>query len=46
MIERAFMQDITKKLQDSKSNSIEVMSAFNGFGIYKTKRFNKIQATY
>lgn len=31
--------NIIKKLQNSKSNSIEVMSAFNGFGIYKTERF-------
>lgn len=32
-------KNITEKLQNSKSNSIEVMSAFNGFGIYKTERF-------
>lgn len=32
-------EDITKKIQNTKSNSIEVISAFNGFCIYKTKRF-------
>lgn len=32
-------KDISKKLQHSKSNSIEVISAFNGFCIYKTERF-------
>lgn len=31
--------EIIKKLKNSKSNSIEVMSAFNGFAIYKTERF-------
>ena len=35
----AIKADITKKLQDCKSNSLEVMSAFNGFAIYKTERF-------
>ena len=37
---RAMQENITKKIQDSKSNSIEVLSAFNGFAIYKTDRFN------
>lgn len=32
-------KDIVKKLENAKSNSIEVLSAFNGFGIYKTDRF-------
>jgi len=32
-------EDIKKKLRNSESNSIEVMSAFNGLGIYKTERF-------
>ena len=32
-------RDITRKLEQCKSNSIEVMSAFNGFAIYKTERF-------
>jgi len=36
----AMQKDITNKLQNSKSNSIEVTSAFNGFAIYKTERFN------
>jgi hypothetical protein len=31
--------EIVKKLKNSQSDSIEVMSAFNGFAIYKTKRF-------
>lgn len=32
-------KDITEKIKNSESNSIEVMSAFNGFCIYKTERF-------
>ena len=32
--------DIVEKLKTSESNSIEVYSAFNGFAIYKTERFN------
>jgi hypothetical protein len=31
--------EIVKKLKNSQSDSIQVMSAFNGFAIYKTKRF-------
>jgi hypothetical protein len=31
--------DITNKLKNCEMNSIEVMSAFNGFCIYKTERF-------
>ena len=30
---------IVDKLKNLKSNSLEVLSAFNGFGIYKTDRF-------
>jgi hypothetical protein len=30
---------INSKLENCKTNSIEVMSAFNGFAIYKTERF-------
>ena len=33
--------DITKKLFYTKSNSIEVISAFNGFAIYKTDKFKQ-----
>ena len=36
---RVMKSDITNKLQNSKSNSIEVISAFNGFCIYKTESF-------
>ena len=36
---RVMASDITNKLQNSKSNIIEVISAFNGFCIYKTERF-------
>ena len=32
-------QNIVNKIQNSKSNNIQVISAFNGFGIYKTQRF-------
>ena len=32
-----------RKLNSSKSNSVEVMSAFNGFAIYRTERFKGIQ---
>lgn len=32
-------EDIINRLQNLESNSIEVMSAFNGLCIYKTKRF-------
>jgi len=35
--------EITKKLLKSKTNSIEVMSAFNGFCIYKTDKFKGIK---
>tara|TARA_B100000768_G_C11261283_1_gene368889 strand:- start:741 stop:1574 length:834 start_codon:yes stop_codon:yes gene_type:complete len=35
----ALQKIIKKKLDNSKSNSIEVISAFNGFCIYKTERF-------
>jgi hypothetical protein len=34
--------EINKKLLKSKTNSIEVMSAFNGFCIYKTNKFKGI----
>ena len=32
-------QNIVNKIQNSESNNIQVISAFNGFGIYKTQRF-------
>tara|TARA_Y100000996_G_scaffold325450_1_gene261538 strand:- start:4 stop:522 length:519 start_codon:yes stop_codon:yes gene_type:complete len=32
--------DITRKLDQCTTNTIEVMSAFNGFAIYKTQRFH------
>ena len=32
-------KSIIKKIKENNSNSIEVMSAFNGFCIYKTKKF-------
>lgn len=38
-VAEVMQKDITKKIKNSKSNSIEVMSAFNGFCIYKTERF-------
>uniref|UniRef100_A0A6C0B530 Glycosyltransferase 2-like domain-containing protein n=1 Tax=viral metagenome TaxID=1070528 RepID=A0A6C0B530_9ZZZZ len=31
--------NITMKLKNSKTNSMEVISAFNGFAIYRTERF-------
>lgn len=34
--------EITEKLSRSKTNSIEVISAFNGFCIYKTNKFKGI----
>ena len=36
---RAMQRDISKKLNECKSNSIEVLSGFNGFAIYKTEKF-------
>ena len=33
---------ITNKIKDSKTDTIEVLSAFNGFAIYKTERFRDI----
>ena len=38
-IMRAMQKDIIKKLQNLTSNSTNVLSAFNGFAIYKTERF-------
>jgi hypothetical protein len=35
--------EINNKLLNSKTNSIEVISAFNGFCIYKTHKFNGIR---
>ena len=35
--------EINNKLLNSKTNSIEVMSAFNGFCIYKTEKFKNIR---
>ena len=37
------LKSILLKLENSKTNSIEVMSAFNGFAIYKTNRFKKFR---
>ena len=36
---RLMGEDVTKKLKECSSNSIEVWSGFNGFAIYKTERF-------
>ena len=37
----AMQDDIVKKLNNCKSNSIEVISAFNGFCIYKTEKLKE-----
>lgn len=39
----AMKRSIIHKLNNLKENSIEVISAFNGFGIYKTKKFKGIK---
>lgn len=38
-VEKIMLKEIKNKLKDSPSDSIDVMSAFNGFAIYKTQRF-------
>jgi hypothetical protein len=38
-IEKVMFSEIKNKLKDSPSDNIDVMSAFNGFAIYKTQRF-------
>jgi hypothetical protein len=43
MIATIMKNEINNKLLNSKTNSIEVISAFNGFCIYKTEKFKNIR---
>lgn len=36
---QVMQQEITNKLNESRDDTVEVLSAFNGFAIYKTQRF-------